>query len=446
MFSVSHTFFFLGSTKLSLASSLPIIDSLEEFFNVPDYTIKATGKCPLHIDQPDNLPTIEYEVALRLIVPQSPKTALDVPMPISEINNLVDADGDGDIPLRPDDVAIDLNIDIDSPAEEESGDDIDAKWEPLPSPKPQMTPCSAKFLSNLNEISKTPCSATKTIPRTFSYKLMLQEIAFNQIPEAGVWQIRYMEYIGVHNKKFHTFIIIVCSLHHSKAHNPLARLNISLKNPKIANEHIELYFTADAQHINELIESEPCVLTVKGPRGALATAEIDNATLLAQVCYLRENAVQEFMFPTPLFITIFLCYTISEIFMFQQKNVGIILLENEATERVAMAHASLQLIDLGTNFNRQKSDTFGFASGRKHPLDTDMAYKMFEELEDWKSQQQEIFLADLKRRESEHLTKLTTEWRQRRSDLESTLLHKLEQCNTLTTALEEAKKAVKVCR
>lgn len=120
------------------------------------------------------------------------------------------------------------------------------------------------------------------------------------------------------------------------------------------------------------------------------------------------------------------------------------MLENEATERVAMAHASLQLIDLGTNFNRQKNDTFGFVSGRKHPLDTDMAYKMFEELEDWKSQQQDIFLADLKRRESEHLTRLTTEWRQRRKDLESTLLHKLEQCNTLTIALEEAKKAVKV--
>lgn len=65
-------------------------------------------------------------------------------------------------------------------------------------------------------------------------------------------------------------------------------MNLSLKNPKIANEHIELYFTADAQHINDLIESEPCVLTVKGPRGALATAEIDNAVLLAQVCYLNE--------------------------------------------------------------------------------------------------------------------------------------------------------------
>lgn len=66
-------------------------------------------------------------------------------------------------------------------------------------------------------------------------------------------------------------------------------MNISLKNPKIANEHIELYFTTNAEHINDLIESEPCVLTVKGPRGASATAEIDNATLLAEVCYLREN-------------------------------------------------------------------------------------------------------------------------------------------------------------
>lgn len=170
---------------------MPLIESLEEFFNVPEYTIKTTGKCPLHIDQPDNLPTIEYEVALRLIVPKSPNAVVDTPLPISEMNNLLD--GDGEDPLLQDDVAIDLNIDIDSPAEEESGDDIDAKWEPLPSPKPQMTPCSANLLSNLNAVP--PCSATKTVPRTFSYKLTLQEISFNQIPEPGVWQIRYGEYI-----------------------------------------------------------------------------------------------------------------------------------------------------------------------------------------------------------------------------------------------------------
>lgn len=195
----------LGSTKLSLASSLPIIDSLEEFFNVPDYTIQTTGKCPLHIDQLDNLPTIEYEVALKLILPQSPKVVLDKPLPISEFSKLVDGDGDG--PLQHDDVAIDLNIDIDSAAEDESGDDIDAKWEPLPSPKLQMTPCSANFvlLSNMNEVPKTPCSATKIIPRTFSYKLTLQEIAFNQIPEAGVWQIRYRVHC-VRNTKFQTYL------------------------------------------------------------------------------------------------------------------------------------------------------------------------------------------------------------------------------------------------
>lgn len=132
----------------------------------------------------------------------------------------------------------------------------------------------------------------------------------------------------------------------------------------------------------------------------------------------------------------------------QTNQVGIIIMENESVEKVAMVQASAVLTDLGANLNAQQRKFAHFMrpkSGRQQPhLDEELAYKMVEELEDWKAQQQEIFLIDLKRREINHLARLTAEWTRRRTDLESALTHKLEQCTLLTSALEIANHNLRV--
>lgn len=123
-------------------------------------------------------------------------------------------------------------------------------------------------------------------------------------------------------------------------------------------------------------------------------------------------------------------------------------MENESAEKIAMVQALAELTDLGANLNAQQRKFESFhqpKTGRRQPhLDEELAYKMVEELEDWKIQQQEAFLVDLKRREINHLSRLTAEWTRRRGDLENALTHKLEQCTLLTSALEIANHNLRV--
>ena len=83
---------------------------------------------------------------------------------------------------------------------------------------------------------------------------------------------------------------LILRLHHPKAHTPLSITNVIVKaasdvSDQFAIENIEkvLYFSAETDHILELIESESSVLSIRGPRRAWATAELDNSRLLAQV-------------------------------------------------------------------------------------------------------------------------------------------------------------------
>lgn len=264
-------------------------------------------------------------------------------------------------------------------------------------------------------VALTPNTA-KVTPKTFSYQLTLQQVRFTRKVEPGIWQV---------------------SLHHPKAHTPIALLNISVRETSTAstfeNVTVELLFSFAASGIRSVIESEPCVLNIKGPHAIFATAELDNGTLLGQ-----------------------------------QRTAGIVLMENEAGEKIAMAHAYVELTDLGANLNAQQPKFTRFAQPNgggggggaagsscggggggggarlKPHLDEELAYKMVEELEQWKTQQQDSFLVELKRREINHLARLTTEWTRRRSELEALLTQKFEQCSQLTSALEVANKNVRV--
>ncbi|PSN31306.1 hypothetical protein C0J52_14631 [Blattella germanica] len=71
-------------------------------------------------------------------------------------------------------------------------------------------------------------------------------------------------------------------------------------------------------------------------------------------------------------------------------------------------------------------------------LNDKLAYKIVEELEDWKERQEILFKAELKKKEQAHLAKLTAEWEQRRNEIEKNLNQNVEQCRTLAQSLNEA--------
>ncbi|XP_034242058.1 centrosomal protein of 120 kDa isoform X2 [Thrips palmi] len=83
------------------------------------------------------------------------------------------------------------------------------------------------------------------------------------------------------------------------------------------------------------------------------------------------------------------------------------------------------------------------------PLDTSTAYKIVEELEDWKEKQQEIFLAELKQKEVEHLARVTEEWTRKVKAQNTELENKVEECkamaNTLSSAKQDLKDRLKTC-
>lgn len=83
------------------------------------------------------------------------------------------------------------------------------------------------------------------------------------------------------------------------------------------------------------------------------------------------------------------------------------------------------------------------------PFDTSAAYKIVEELEDWKEKQQEIFLAELKQKETEHLARVSEEWTKHVQAQNIELEKKVEECkaiaNTLSTAKQDLKDRLKTC-
>lgn len=207
-------------------------------------------------------------------------------------------------------------------------------------------------------------------------------------------------------------ISIHFSLHHPAADSSMVVRNLEISDIVIdqisfEDMHLRLCFTSQPDQLFEMIKSKPCLLTLKGPRGIHASAELDNHNILTQ-----------------------------------EKTKGIVLLENEQNEQVAMAHISVETEELGLNFNTDATLKARQQQKNQIPahgcLDEDLAYKMIEELEEWKLAQQKEFLVELKRREIEHLTQLSNEWQRKRREQELKLQKKMEHCDRLTQTLEEA--------
>lgn len=204
------------------------------------------------------------------------------------------------------------------------------------------------------------------------------------------------------------------SLSHSNADNPLVIKNFSIPDASddlitMQDQKLQLSFTTEKNRLTDNIISQPCVLVLKGPRGFRAYAELENESILAQ-----------------------------------EKITGIVIFENDQEEQCAMAHVYVEVKDLGPNFNNpERSFAFRRRSPQMPRLDEEVAYKVVEELEDWKAKQKENFMSELKRREINHLAHLSNEWQRRRAEQEAKLANRLEHCELLTKSLEEAYAAVR---
>lgn len=225
--------------------------------------------------------------------------------------------------------------------------------------------------------------------KTFSFNFILKTVKFNKRPDIGTWQI---------------------SFHNSKADTPFTVINIQVTEINVDiidfNElKLSLFFSAVSDELTEIINSEPCTISINGPKGVSLKAELDNENLLAGT---------------------------------NSKNPGIIFMENSTGENAAIANVYVYLEDFGFNYNSQvKKD-----SQPKPYLDENLAYKVVEELELWKTKQMETFLYDLKRKELEHLSNLSSEWLKKRLEVENKLAERIEECNLLTNSLEEAHKTI----
>lgn len=208
------------------------------------------------------------------------------------------------------------------------------------------------------------------------------------------------------------------SLHHGNADNPMTIRNIEISELNVdqicfEDLNLQLCFSTYAHRLMELIQAKSCLLTLKGPKDFHASAELDNANVLAE-----------------------------------EKSKGIVLLKNDCGEQVAMAHVSVEINDLGLNFNSRENvaahgrGNFNAKQSTKM-FDENLAYKVVEELENWKQCQQQAFVADLKRREIALMTQLTNEWNRRRRDDEEKLAKKMKSCEILTRTLEDAFEALK---
>lgn len=84
------------------------------------------------------------------------------------------------------------------------------------------------------------------------------------------------------------YIIYSCSLSHLEADNPLAVRNFEMPEAtselvNLKNLDLSLCFTTEEGHLVDIINSRPCLLTLKGPKGFRAIAELDNENILSQV-------------------------------------------------------------------------------------------------------------------------------------------------------------------
>lgn len=278
------------------------------------------------------------------------------------------------------------------------------------SPKVSVTQSEKADIESLLKSSNT--GPASELPRIFSYNLQLSSIKLNRKPEKGVWQL---------------------SFHHDKADTPRTIINKQISIADIAEDNtiafndleLKLYFTSQASHIMELINSSDlCTLCVKGPRGTHAMAHLD-----CQSLFIGNK----------------------------EKISGIIMLQDLTDNVTSMAKIFVYLDDLGVNFNAQLKPTTSQVLLEGHEakrsqmnvtrnldeqkmmmLDESLTYKMIEELEQWKLCQQETFITDLKKSETQYIERLKQDWNDKEAKYEQDLVTRADKLTSLTKSLQDA--------
>lgn len=185
------------------------------------------------------------------------------------------------------------------------------------------------------------------IPHTFAYNLVVQSIKFTNRVENGIWQL---------------------SFYHPKADTPFTIVNLELSNIQdqtvdFSELELQLYFSAPIDEVESIVASDNAIFNVSGPRGSRGKAELNNQTLLAAN---------------------------------KEKKTGIVMLENQHGEKMAMATVSVYLENMGINHNSQikKSIVLEPVSTKAY-IDEGLTYKFVEDLERWKKEQEENFMVEV---------------------------------------------------
>lgn len=109
-----------------------------------------------------------------------------------------------------------------------------------------------------------------------------------------------------------------------------------------------------------------------------------------------------------------------------------------------MANIFVYLEDLGVNFNaKTKKDSVSTKIKEvRGVFDESLAYKMVDELEEWKQSQIEAFMKELKEKETNYLEQLKYDWEKKRAKQEEELVLMQEKYLKLVGALEEVHKSM----
>lgn len=109
-----------------------------------------------------------------------------------------------------------------------------------------------------------------------------------------------------------------------------------------------------------------------------------------------------------------------------------------------MANIFVYLEDLGVNFNaKTKKDSVSTKIKEvRGVFDESLAYKMVDELEEWKQSQIEAFMKELKEKETNYLEQLKYDWEKKRAKQEEELVLMQEKYSKLVGALEEVHKSM----
>lgn len=256
------------------------------------------------------------------------------------------------------------------------------------------------------------------LPRLFSYNLQLKSIKLNHKPIRGVYQI---------------------SFYHEKADTPRTFINRDIQDNECIDEknlisfndlELKLYFTSKNESIMKIIKSSSvCTLCIKGPMNVHAKAFLDCKSLLISN---KENLT------------------------------GNILLTNQNESVTTMAQIYVYLEDSGVNFNaaricKTESQVFNeeqppYSSNTlpvvvEHKVsqelfDEDIAYKMIQELEDFKEREQETFLLDLKKKELLYIEEFKAAFWKKKQQYLQEMAEKSEKLSELTKTLEETQQSI----